>query len=169
MARAKKASSPTPSPLWSKAQLKEELVAALEETLRALQDAHKSTTAGMTHPDNKPENDKDTRAIEMSYLARGQAMRIEEFTLGVSGAKVLNVAECSRVQLGALVHTEDTEGSAAHYLVAPEGGGVVLSGGVKVVTPKSPLGKALMGKEAGDETMFVAGGVVRGLNLLRVS
>ena len=153
----------------SKSQLKEELVAALEETLRALQDAHKSTTAGMTHPDNKPENDKDTRAIEMSYLARGQAMRIEEFTLGVSGAKVLNVAECTRVQLGALVHTEDTEGAEAYYLVAPEGGGVVLSGGVKVVTPKSPLGKALMGKEAGDEAMFVAGGVVRGLNLRHVS
>jgi hypothetical protein len=33
---------------------------------------------GATHEESKPENDKDTRALEASYLARGQANRVEE-------------------------------------------------------------------------------------------
>lgn len=157
------------TPKLDKASLKAELLGHLEETLRALHEAHRSTTEGMTHPDNKPENDKDTRATEMSYLARGQAMRLEELTLGVSGVKVLPTTACVRVTLGAVVRTADEDDVEAYYLVAGEGGGVVLCGGVvKVVTPRSPLGKALMGKESGDELSFVAGGGTRVLSILSV-
>lgn len=155
--------------LPTKAKLKEELLAVLEDTVRSLSEAHKSTTEGMTHPDNKPENDKDTRMTEMSYLARGQAMRLEELMAGVVAVKQMKVAECTKIALGALVHTEDDDGAEAHYFVAGEGGGTLLAGGaVKVVTPKSPLGKALLGKSEGDEASFVAGAAARVLSILGV-
>ena len=56
--------------------LKAELLGKLEETLRTLEAAHADTREAATHAEAKPENDKDTRALEQSYLARGQAMRI---------------------------------------------------------------------------------------------
>lgn len=40
------------------------------------------------------------------------------------------------------------------YFIALHGGGTVLAGGVKVLTTKSPLGQALVGKEAGDAIEF---------------
>jgi hypothetical protein len=59
----------------TKAQLKAELVTILEGTLAGLERAHADARAGATHEEAKPENDKDTRALEQSYLARGQAIR----------------------------------------------------------------------------------------------
>jgi len=40
--------------------------------------AQRTVVEGATHEENKPENDKDTRALEQSYLARGQAQRVVE-------------------------------------------------------------------------------------------
>jgi transcription elongation GreA/GreB family factor len=50
-----------------------------------------------------------------------------------------------------VVKTEDEEGKASTWFLAPDGGGLKLSGGVQVLTPASPLGAALSGKRDGDE------------------
>lgn len=57
------------------AQAKQDLIAALERTLELLERAHADAAEGATHEEAKPEDDKDTRALEQSYLARGQAQR----------------------------------------------------------------------------------------------
>ena len=36
------------------------------------------------------------------------------------------------------------------YYLAPWGGGVTLAGGIAVVTPTAPIGRALVGKAVGD-------------------
>ena len=46
---------------------------AVAADLASLQRAHRATVEGATHEEAKPENDKDTRALEQSYLARGQS------------------------------------------------------------------------------------------------
>src|SRR5579859_3643023 len=61
-----------------KDDLKTALIAHLSSELDQLEKAHRATIAGATHEQAKPENDKDTRALEQSYLARGQAARVEE-------------------------------------------------------------------------------------------
>ena len=71
----------------SKKNLNAELVAMLEGTLATLEAAHADARAGATHEQAKPENDKDTRALEQSYLARGQAMRIETLKAGLSALR----------------------------------------------------------------------------------
>lgn len=153
----------------TKAQLKAELVTILEATLAGLERAHADALAGATHEEAKPENDKDTRALEQSYLARGQAMRIETLKAGLTSLNVLALTPTDSVKPGAVVEAEDDDGEALVYFVAPEGGGTKLKGGVLVVTPLSPVGAALLGKREGDEVELRLGGKARVLTILSVS
>jgi transcription elongation GreA/GreB family factor len=153
-----------------KAELKAELVARLRADLETLERAHKATVEGATSEEAKPENDKDTRATEASYLARGQAARVEDLRAGYGAAVALAVGEPKggRVAVGALVIVEE-DGAEEALFVAPAGGGTKLAGGtVRVLTPEAPLGRALLGKEAGDEVDVVLGGKTRSLAIVRV-
>lgn len=153
----------------TKAQLKAELVAILEATLAGLERAHADARAGATHEEAKPENDKDTRALEQSYLARGQAMRIETLKAGLASLHVLAVTRTETAKPGALVEAEDDDGESLFYFVAPEGGGTKLQGGVLVVTPLSPVGAALLGKREGDEVELRVAGKPRLISIRKVS
>jgi hypothetical protein len=62
----------------TKSTLKQELVALLAADLETAERAQQAAREGATHEEAKPENDKDTRALEQSYVARGQAKRVEE-------------------------------------------------------------------------------------------
>jgi hypothetical protein len=67
----------------SKADLIAGLKLRLEEELAMATLAHKTTKDAATHEEAKPENDKDTRALEQSYLARGQAQRVLDLQAAV--------------------------------------------------------------------------------------
>src|SRR5690349_18588003 len=60
-----------------KAALYQSLVASLTETRDRLVAAQRLSVEGVTHEDARAEGDKDMRATEASYVARGQAMRVE--------------------------------------------------------------------------------------------
>ena len=155
----------------SKPTLKAELLALLTADLETLERAHRATREGATHEEAKPENDKDTRALEQSYLARGQAARIEELRASVAsvGALALRDFGGGPAALGAQV-TVDVEGVESTFFIAPGGGGARLQGGaVQVVTPASPLGRALLGKQEGDEVELVLAGKTRSMQVLRVA
>ncbi len=140
-------------PLPSKQALKEELLRVLRADLDVLEHAHREANAGATHDEAKPENDKDTRALEQSYLARGQARRVAELQSAVLEVEAMTLRPFSEGQpaaLGALVTVEE-EGEVLQLFLAAQGGGAKLASGVQVVTPKSPLGRALLGKCAGDD------------------
>lgn len=134
------------------AALRHELAAQLE----LAQAAQHNAQAGATHEESKPENDKDTRAIEASYLARGQARRVvdlEQAVVKVNALVPRAFGDELPVALGAVVKLEHDAGSL-WYLLAPAGGGLSLSVGslvLTVVTPQSPVGKALLGRRVGDD------------------
>src|SRR5271170_2480635 len=111
-------------PAPAKPTLKAELLALLSADLDTLERAHRATREGATHEEAKPENDKDTRALEQSYLARGQATRIEELRAGLAGVASLPLKDFAElpVALGALV-TVDEDGQGSTLLLAPAGGG----------------------------------------------
>lgn len=134
----------------SKAQLKAELLAALEAQLASARAAHEQAASAATHEEARPENDKDTRGLEQSYLARGHAQRVAELETAVAVLQTFAPRQFSdddAIALGALVALED----GRTLWLAPHGGGVELGGGITVVTPTSPLGKALLGKRVDDE------------------
>lgn len=143
--------------LAEKQQLLVHLVARLRHEFETLEAAQKATVAGATHEEAKPENDKDTRALEQSYLARGQAARVLQLQADLAQLAQLRVrsfAPDARIALTALVELQDDEGRPKLYMLVPSGAGEELSsslGPVKVVTPESPLGRALVGAKLDDD------------------
>ena len=80
----------------TKAALKAELIAALTVALDTARRAHAAAIEGATHAEAKPENDKDTRGLEQSYLARGQAQRVAELEAGLADVTALAFARVHR-------------------------------------------------------------------------
>lgn len=131
------------------------LIAKLDAELANMRRAAKDAREAATHEEAKPENDKDTRAIEASYLAGAQAARVRELegSIKLANAMVVVSYEGKAVQAAAVVTLEDDEDVRTVFFVAPVGGGYQLSEAAveaQVVTPTSPLGRALLGKAQGD-------------------
>jgi transcription elongation GreA/GreB family factor len=156
---------------------KREIIAALVELLgqeiaRATESANR-TREGATHEEARPENDKDTRALEASYLARGQAQRVvdlEDARKRVQFMDVRSFGPDDAIDLSALVllESEDDAGdeSARWYFLAPAGGGhrVIHAGTpIDVITPEAPLGRALLARFRGDDVQLRIGARVREL------
>lgn len=152
------------SSLTRKQALMAELIERLTEALDVSQAAHRAAVEGATHEQAKPENDKDTRGLEQSYLARGQALRIAEQTAQLAALKVLplrRMSETAPIDMGALVTLSEGDTTAC-YLILPGGGGLMLdNGAVQVVTPTAPICRAMIGKRVGDETVLSIGGRTR--------
>ena len=72
------------------------------------------------------------------------------------------------IALGALVTAEERDDTLL-LLLAPAGGGARLAEGkVQVVTPRSPLGRALLGKRAGDDCEVALAGKTRELSTVEL-
>jgi len=158
-------------PTFDKAALRTELVAQLAEAFASAQRAHAAAVEGATHTEARAENPKDTRGLEQSYLARGQAQRVAELEAGLAAVTALvprDFASGDPVAVGALV-TVDDDGEPKRLFIAPHGGGSVLAGGVQVVTPSSPLGRALLGKRVDDEAELRLPGGQRTLVVVAVA
>ena len=158
-------------PSTRKAALVAELVALLSADLETALRAEKAAREAATHEEAKPENDKDTRALEQSYLARGQSKRTEELRIGLGQAEaILSKLPPSGgpIALGTLVEVEE-DGATAFFLMAPARGGTKLTGDVQVVTPSSPLGRALLGKRAGDDVDVIVGARTRAFSIVAVT
>lgn len=148
-----------------KSTLRGELIAALAAVLDTARAAHAAAVEGAIHGEARAENDKDTRGLEQSYLARGQAQRVEELTVALAATEAMEWRRFTArdpIAVSALV-TVDEDGETHQLLIAPHGGGVVLSGEIQVVTPRSPLGRALVGRVVGDEIEVKLPGAVREL------
>jgi transcription elongation GreA/GreB family factor len=128
----------------------------LEQDIAVAAEAQRRTQSGATHEESKPENDKDTRAIESSYLARGQAQRVVELTHHLATATALEPRTFgpeTPIAVTACVTLNDGERTSSYFL-SPVGGGLTLDvDGTKVhvLTPASPLGRALLGQTLGND------------------
>jgi hypothetical protein len=141
-----------------KAAVIEQLRARVASDLERAIAAQRETQRGATHEEAKPENDKDTRALEASYLARGLAERVgalEGTSAALARYRPRRFDGDTPIALFALVTLEPVEGGAAtHYLVVPSGGGqkIEYEGEmILTVTLDAPLGRALLGAYEGDE------------------
>jgi transcription elongation GreA/GreB family factor len=153
-----------------KAELKAALLRQLEATLASARAAHASAIEGSTHEEARAENDKDTRGLEQSYLARGQAQRVAELeaAIGDVTALALRTFEATSVIAMSALVAVDEDGETKQFFVAPAGGGTMISA-VQVVTPNSPLGRALLGKRADDEVELQLPGAYRSFVIISVS
>lgn len=139
-----------------KRRVMERLIELLSASHQNMVDFAEGVRRDATHEEAKPENDKDTRALEQTYLARGQAMRAEALVEQMALLRSLELqkfAPGTAISAGALIALADEESTRCLFY-APYGGGQEFEiDGVQitVVTPVSALGRALLGRHAGEE------------------
>jgi hypothetical protein len=128
-----------------------ELKASLERLARAAMDAH----AAATDPDSKAEGKYDTRSLEASYLAAGQARQVDELAEAVRVFETVTLPDFAiddPIGMGALVEV-DLRGETSLLLLVPAAGGMVINMDgqeITLLTPASRLYQCLLGKRAGD-------------------
>lgn len=118
--------------------------------------------AAATDKEAIAENKYDTRGLEASYLAHGQQERmaqcLEDNAL-FDALYIKRESSPSQVALGAVV-TLAKDDVIRYVLIGPSAGGIKLEcSGIEVlvITPQSPLGALLMGKELDDEVKLIIG------------
>jgi transcription elongation GreA/GreB family factor len=157
-----------------KRKLLASLVAHLESEIATMRKAALDAAEAATHEEAKPENDKDMRSTEASYLAAGQAERVRELEASLQVLARLELKAMGKttpICASAVVTLEDDEGLRSTFLMAPHCGGVRLKlegEQVQVVTPTSPLGAALLGKLQGDGIELRAKAGVREMTIVDV-
>ncbi len=133
------------------AKIRAELRTRLELLSRAAMDAH----AAATDPGSKAEGKYDTRSLEASYLAAGQARQVDELAEAVrifDGLTLPDFGADDPVDAGALVELE-LGGEPSSYLLAPASGGLEISHEgreITLLTPASSLYQKLLGLAVGD-------------------
>ena len=143
------------------ARIIERLGTDLDIAQRSAQTAYEAATA----KENIAENKYDTLGLEASYLATGQARRMEEIRQARAAYQQLQMRDYdpeAGIQVSNLVLLVDEHDQQQRLFLGPEAAGLKLGEGetlVTVITPRSPLGQSLMGKFEGDEVVMVLGNV----------
>lgn len=130
------------------------------------------TRKAATHEEARPENDKDTRGLEQSYLARGQAMRVEDLGESIQLLRFMTIVSAPDVvQVGTLVTVLNLDDDLERTLfVAPVGGVVVEVSAQKItlIHTNTPMGRALLGKREGDDFVLKIAGREREFEVVTV-
>jgi transcription elongation GreA/GreB family factor len=157
----------------NKPDLLRALCESLEGEIARATDTAERTRAGAIHEEAKPENDKDTRALETSYLARGQAQRVVDLQEALRLVKFMVVRDFraeDAIDISALVELEADAQTRWYWLAAAGGGRTLTVEGVEVdvITPQAPLGRALLGRFTDEEFVLRAGGRARDFIIVAV-
>lgn len=152
--------------LPDKQRVHDALSQALAEALAAMAHAAEDTRKGATHEENRSEGDKDMRATEQSYVARGQAMRTEQLAEDAARFATVPVRRFGpgdRIGIGCLVRARVDDEPRVFFVVGQGGGTELVVDGlpITVLSPASPAGKAITGKEVGDDYELTIAGKTR--------
>jgi transcription elongation GreA/GreB family factor len=136
----------------------QQLGAKLREAVQLAHRAHSEATQDARSGANRAVN-----------LAKGQGLRsvrAREELDALDGFSPRPVPRNAPVGLGALVEVEDEDCAGRTFFLAPAGAGLELTGPegdgyFSVVTPASPVGRAVLGRRAGDTVEIAVEGCVR--------
>lgn len=146
-----------------------QLEADRDAAVQAAKVAHETATA----EENIAENKYDTLGLEAAYLAAGQSRRVVEITQAIQRLEQLTWRDYDPehgVELGVLVQLEDARHKLRWLLLLPEAAGLTCSFAehqVLLVSPQSPMGRALRGRVIGDEVLIAAGATSQRFELLQ--
>ncbi|MBD1550336.1 GreA/GreB family elongation factor [Pseudomonas typographi] len=151
-----------------------QIIATLEQdhqvALRSVQTAREAAT----HEQSKAENKYDTRGLEASYLAHGQARRLEEISQALARYRTWTPAEhdpALGIRVGDLLRLAGPGGQPQWLFLGLDAAGLTLVaefGPCTVITTQSPLGQALRGQGEGDNVSLALAGGVRAYSILEV-
>ena len=150
------------------------IVERLQGDLELARRAALSAYEAATDEENIAENKYDTLGLEASYLAAGQARRVEEIRGTLAAWQQLTLCPFDPrqgIQLGALVWLADARDREQCLLLGPDGAGLKVrwqGQEVLVVSPRAPLGQRLLGCGEGDEVEIQVAGSLQRFEILRI-
>lgn len=136
----------------------------------AAQTAHKDAT----DEESQAEHKYDTRGLEASYLAGAQANMAAEVLGNIKlyeGLQLRNFSESDIIALTALIELEDEKGNSRLYFLGPKSGGTKISyegSDILLITPSSPMGRELMGREIGDVIKVTTGSNIKEYEIVSI-
>lgn len=149
------------------AQLQEQLSVSARAALSARDGLAAEAREGAT-PDEKRE---DARAAhQLANLGRAQQKRAKQAMAeldSLAGFRPAPLPARAAIGLGAIVEIEDADtGEGRTFFLAPVGAGVTLTGPggdglLSVVTPASPIGRAVLGRRVADVVDVTVDGDLR--------
>ncbi|WP_019026473.1 GreA/GreB family elongation factor [Colwellia piezophila] len=147
----------------NKKQLIELVITALTQELQQAIDAANDAHAAAIDDQSVAETQYDTLAIEASYLAEGLSRRVAEFQQSIEAYKALDIIEFnsnSHITLGALVQLSADFKTHHWFFIGPAAGGFrcqLAEQNITIITPQSPMGTALIGKQQDDDITIMLG------------
>ncbi|PCI61180.1 MAG: hypothetical protein COB35_07245 [Gammaproteobacteria bacterium] len=155
------------SRLKLKQQLISEIIVHLQDELdQAMQAANNAHNAA-TDDQSVAETQYDTLAIEASYLAEGQSKRVAEYQTALQAYQQLKLAQFndhSDIKLTALVQLTKDKNCSHWFFIGPYAGGFranihtdIGDQQITVITPQSPMGLAMIGKQQDDDIEITLG------------
>ena len=143
----------------NKAWLCEQLKSSLRQSSTVAHTAARDAALEAKHGASASEK-RDSARVNQEYsnLARAQTRRacqVENELKALSEFTARTFSGRQPIELGALVEIEDEDGEGRTVFLAPAGAGITLTGPggdgfFAVVTPASPIGRALLGRRLGD-------------------
>jgi len=143
--------------MLNKKQLIAMITSSLNQQLQQAIDAANEAHAAAVDDQSVAETQYDTLAIEASYLAEGQSKRVQEFQQAIDAYNALELIEFnvgSYIALGALVQLSADEKANHWFFIGPAAGGFrcqLNQQNITIITPQSPMGIALIGKQQDDD------------------
>ena len=151
--------------------LVEQLVKQLESSARAALAAHAAAAAEAREGAPPDETREDARAAHqlasLGRVSQGRAHQALAEADKLATFKPGKLDGRAPISLGAIVEIEDTDsGEGRTFFLAPVGAGITLTGPggdghLSVVTPVSPIGRAVIGKRTGEVVDVTVEGDVR--------
>jgi transcription elongation GreA/GreB family factor len=149
--------------MLNKQQLITIIVSSLSQQLQKAITAANEAHAAAVDDQSVAETQYDTLAIEAGYLAEGQSRRVTEFQQAIDAYQALtnyNSNEKSKVTLGVLVQLSKDRPRHHWFFIGPAAGGFrckISEQSITVITPASPMGLALLGKQQDDDIEVMLG------------
>ncbi len=134
------------------AALKDQLARELDRSTERARDAADAAT----HEENRAEGDKDMRATEASYVARGHSERVlllEQALARLGSITLREFGPGDAIESSAVVELQSGNRRALYFLLPAAGGERIQFHGreVQTLAATSPLGASLLGLSEGDE------------------
>jgi len=153
----------------NKQELIAQLVGQLEASARAALGARDAAAMEAREGATPDEKREDARAAhQLQSMGGAQQKRAQKALAEVDALATFRpAAQMSTISIGAIVEIEDEEnGEGRTFFLAPVGAGMTLTGPggdglLSVVTPQSPIGKAVIGRRTGDVVDVTVDGEVR--------
>ncbi len=146
--------------LMMKEQIINQIVNHLEQELTTLKSAAQAAHSAAIDEQSIAETQYDTLAIEAGYLAQGQSLRAQQVTQTIALVKNMPLTTTAKVTIGSLVQLINQHDKTLWYFIAPAAPGFKCEEDgeeITVISPESPLGKSLIGKQLDDEVTLILG------------